>query len=216
MSSPDRNNCFVRRHAFAAALLFALVFAGSTAARADTLTVSGSSNNATLTPTVSFVGSPFSATFSSVALGQTMDVVFGNYNIQPTAGFPGDTGCTDGPCVPVSLSGALTSPSAASLNFSGLLEEVDSGTSREVTILWSTGPTFAFTTSGGGSGTFRIDLLDFFGSNSTNSAQMFQQLARITVTQFTPGAVPEPVTLLTFGSGLAGLGWLARRRRTAR
>jgi hypothetical protein len=96
-----------------------------------------------------------------------------------------------------------------------MLEEDDDGTARQVTTTWSTGPTFAFTTSGGGSGTFRIDLLDFFGSNSTNSAQMFQQLARITITQFTPGSVPEPFTLLTFGSGLAGLGWLMRRRSRA-
>jgi hypothetical protein len=37
----------------------------------------------------------------------------------------------------------------------------------------------------------------------------------ITIGSSTPGKIPEPASLLLFGSGLLGLGWLRRRRRTA-
>ncbi|HST53050.1 MAG TPA: PEP-CTERM sorting domain-containing protein [Pyrinomonadaceae bacterium] len=201
------------RYALAAALFFTLLLAGSTAARADTLTVSGSGNNATLDLGITFSGASFSATFGNVGVGQTMDVVFGNYTLPGRQGGFGDAGCTDDPCI--SFGGTLTSPSSAALNFPGSFGATSNSTATTLTVSWLTGPTFAFTTSGGGSGTFRIDLLDLSASNATAMTQMFQQLARITVTQFTPGSssVPEPFTLLTFGSGLAGLGWLSRRRR---
>ncbi len=73
---------------------------------------------------------------------------------------------------------------------------------------------FAFTTAEGGSGQFTIQLLDFFAVNTTNAPQLYDQLARITVTQFTP--TPEPATLLLLGTGLAAAGAAARRRKTRR
>jgi len=192
-----------------------------TRANADTLTITGTSDTqdpllSSLTGQVGFLGQAFNNNFIVTANGQTFDFVFGQFTVGQAIG-DGDSGCTDGPCLPITLTGNLTSP-VGPLSFGGFFEEAEGGGSRFLSVDWLTGSgPFAFTTVEGGSGTFTLELLDpALMINSTASAQLFDQTARITITSFTPGAaaaVPEPTTMIMLGSGLAGLIISKRRRR---
>src|SRR5690348_8236128 len=110
-------------------------------ARADTLTITGSSDSQDplvfSSGQVGFIGQNFSNNFDVTVVGQTFDFVFGQYQIGPPAGSGGDSGCTDGPCIPITLTGNLTTPIGV-LTFEGFFEEAD-GLSRTLTVNWSTG-----------------------------------------------------------------------------
>jgi len=203
--------------------LFCFVALCQTPAHADTLTITGSSDtqnplSSSLSGQVGFLGQPFSNNFNVTATGQTFNFVFGQYTVAPGVALV-ESGCIDSPCLPISLTGNLTSP-AGSLSFSGFFDEAEAAGSRFVLVDWLTGSgPFGFTTLEGGSGTFTIELLDFFANNDTASIQLYDQTARITITSFTPGGqtpVPEPTTMLMLGSGIAGLIISKRRRRRER
>jgi hypothetical protein len=195
-------------------LCFTILFQVS--ARADTLTITGSSDSqdpvVDSSGEISFLGQNFSNNFNVTSVGETFDFVFGQFQIGPPSGNGGDSGCTDGPCVPITLTGTLTTPIGA-LSFSGLFEEAN-GLSRDFNVDWLTGSgPFIFLTPEGGTVVFTMELLDFSGFNAGETPLLLDQLARITVTDFQPGqAVPEPATVTLLVTGLAGL-FAARRRR---
>ena len=187
-------------------------------AQADTLTIIGSSNSQDplvgSSGQVGFLGQAFNNNFSVTALGQTFDFVFGQFQIGPPTGGGGDSGCTDGPCLPITLTGSLTTPIGA-LTFSGLFEESD-GLSRTLTVDWLTGSgPFTFLTPEGGVVVFTMELTDFIGTNSGAIPLLLDQMARITIMGFQPGqtAIPEPATMMMLGAGLAGLFAVRRKRQ---
>jgi hypothetical protein len=117
--------------------------------------------------------------------------------------------------LPITLTGSLTTPIGL-LSFTGMFEESDSS-SRALTVDWLTGSgPFNFSTPEGGQVVFTVQLLDFFGNNSGATPLLLDQSARITITAFQPGGqtVPEPMTVVMLGTGLAGL--CAARRRQKR
>lgn len=189
-----------------------------TSAQADTLTITGSSNSQNplvgSSGQVGFLGQNFSNNFNVTAIGQTFDFVFGQYQIAPGSGGEGDSGCTDGPCLPLTLTGNLTTPIGV-LSFGGFFEEAEFA-GRFLTVNWATGSgPFVFSTPEGGVVVFSVELLDFSGSNLGATTVFLDQIARITITGFQEGqAVPEPATMLTLGTGLVG--WFVAKRRRKR
>lgn len=195
--------------------LLCFTFLFSTPAQADTLTIIGSSNSQNpivgSSGQIAFLGQAFNNNFNVTAIGQTFDFAFGQYQLGPGLTGSGDSGCTDGPCVPITLTGNLTTPIGA-LSFSGLFEESEFF-GRFLTVDWATGSgPFVFNTVEGGVVVFTVQLLDFSGSNLGASPVLLDQMARITITGFQAGqAVPEPATMLMLGSGLVGL-FAARKK----
>lgn len=197
-----------------AALLFLIVLFQASA-QADTLTIIGNSNSqnpvAGTSGQVAFLGQAFNHNFNVTSVGQTFNFVFGRYQIGPAQG-NGDSGCTDGPCIPITLTGSLTTP-IGGLSFGGFFEEAE-GPGHFLNVDWITGSgPFVVSTPEGGSITFSVELLDFTANNPGATALLFDQMARITITGFQPAAVPEPATMVLLGTGLTGL-FAARKRRT--
>lgn len=202
-------------------VVFCLTLLFQASAQADQLIITGSSDSQNplvgSTGQVGFIGQAFNNNFNVTAVGQTFDFTFGQFQINAPTGVPGDSGCTDGPCLPITLTGTLTTPLGA-LSFSGFFEETD-GLARSLNIDWTSGSgPFIFNTPEGGQVVFTIELLDFFAVNEGSSALLFNQTARVTVTQFTPGGqgppgVPEPATMMLLGTGLMGLFAASRVRK---
>jgi hypothetical protein len=214
----QRDQPFLRaatKYSKTALACLALLFVFAARAQADTLSVAGFSGSQTPPGVLPFITQGFSHDFNVTSAGQTFDFVFGRYSVTPSNSSFGISGCTNGPCV--TLTGALTAP-AGQLSFVGGYSSTTSPAESTLSVEWASGGgPFAFTTAEGGAGQFTIQLLDFSVTNSTGAAQLYDQLARITVTQFTPGAAtptPEPATLLLSGTGLAAVAAARRRRRS--
>src|SRR6185295_19478155 len=124
--STSRLNHIAKALATAVALI-CLTACFQISAHADTLSVIGSSNSQNpllgSSGQIGFVGQAFNNNFNVTAVGQTFNFVFGQYQIGPGDG-NGDSGCTDGPCVPITLTGNLTTPVGA-LSFGGFFEETN-------------------------------------------------------------------------------------------
>lgn len=204
---------------FTVAAFLALLLVCQARASADTLVVSGNSNSQnplTGSTTIGFLGQSFNNNFNVTASGQIFDFTFGQFQIQPGTG--GFSGCSDpGGCLPITLTGTLTSP-VSPLSFSGLYEDFENDLDRELFVFWNAGINFAFTTAEGGFGTFSLSLLNFSALSTGGLAQLSDQLARITITAFTPSQaptpIPEPATLLLFTAGILGVGAHLRRRKS--
>ena len=130
--------------------LLCLVALCQTTAHADTLTITGSSDtqnplSSSLSGQVGFIGQPFSNNFNVTATGQTFAFVFGQYTVGPGVALV-ESGCIDSPCLPITLTGNLTSP-VGSLSFNGFFDEAEGAGSRFVLVDWVTGSgPFVFTT----------------------------------------------------------------------
>ena len=202
----------------AALSCLALLVVLASQAKADTLTIAGNTNTVALFTSVAFNGQSFNNNFNVTSSGQTFDLVVGQYSIvpRPPTGPTGSFGCMDVPCL--TITGTLTTP-AGLLSFQGSYSGAILEDSTDLSVDWVSGSgPFSFTTAEGGSGQLTIELLDFFAVNPTSATQLYDQIARITIIQFTPGGVtpvPEPVSALLLGSGLAAAG-ITRGRKSRR
>jgi hypothetical protein len=187
--------------------LFAILAAGQTIAKADPVTVSGTSSG-TVTGTaasfLSFTGNNFTATtaggvgsFSGAdrigtftllsTAGETP--VSGNFTLNLTFTAPAGVDGGQGATYTATVSGTISTPNVGGVNivFNNPIQ------------------TFTFSNASG-SGSFSIELPKVF----VQSGETANLTAGLTGNQT---AVPEPATMLLLGTGLAGVAARIRKRR---
>jgi hypothetical protein len=198
------------------------MFALSSVARADTITVVGNANGtlsrATVTTTFNDATNTFTVTVTntspagSTITGIGFDILNGDFSGNGSAGITG-----------------FSSASAGSFNFSdGALGNVPQFNSAVLDFGFTTGPSGNFSgghvadgIAPGQSLTFTITGAGF--GNGLTAAQLSQAIylrwqnvpnpvGSDVGHGGTPNTVPEPMTMLLFGSGLAGIAARARRR----
>jgi hypothetical protein len=197
----------LRGVAFSMALLV-IVGASQTTARADEVTVSGSTTGALTAPGVEFLGSEFFTGTTALGIGSLSGVnSLGTFFV--------NTG-------PLSATGGLFQLDITFTTPTGILG--GQGATYVATIVGSISPnidqggvnihflnptqTFAFN-DGVNTGSFSLTVADLFvqsGRNAFLTAGIAGQQAPI----------PEPATLLLLGSGLTGVAVKLRRRRNAK
>jgi hypothetical protein len=194
------------RSLFLCLVAFAFLAFGAAEARADEVTISGTTSGVSSVPQLTFVGNSFTGTtFMGVgALSGSNNL--GTFTLNPSAGqlVAGTFTLNVTFTVPTGIEGGQGSTFTAQIT--GSVSPV--ANQGGVFIDFNNAPqTFNFSNASG-TGSFTLTLADLF----VQTGQSAQITAGITGQQ---NPIPEPMTMLLFGTGLAGIAAKARRRKKA-
>lgn len=183
---------------------FAFLAAGAAEARADEVTISGTTSGSSTVPQLTFAGNSFTGTtFMGVgALSGANNL--GTLTLNPSAGqlVAGTFTLNVTFTVPAGIQGGQGSSFTAQIT--GSVSPVANQGGVFVDFV-NTPQTFTFN-NGTTSGTFTLTLADLF----VQTGQSAQITAGITGQQ---EPIPEPMTMLLLGTGLAGVAAKVRRRK---
>lgn len=195
------------RSLFLCLFALALLAFTSTRAKADEVTISGSTTGTvTGVPQLTFAGNNFTGTtalgFGSLSGSNSLGSFF--LNTAPTQALGGSFTLNITFTAPVGIAGGQGATYTATITGS-VSPNVDQG---GVLIDFNNAPQLFTFSNASGTGSFTLTIADVF----VQTGRSAQLTAGITGQQ---SAIPEPMTMLLFGTGLAGVAAKVRRRRKA-